>query len=134
MPRAAAEKKETALEIAPRVAAIRVDVDWSKVPMQEARDLYAQLKSEFEKAGRILNSRSMPQERGYVCFMAGKPKCCPTGVRHDGVPRGTDYSYKDPKTGLMTPVYICSENCWLRYQAVLIEERRQRFQREENHP
>jgi len=132
MPRAAAAKKESPIEVAPRVAAIRVDVDWTKVPMPEAQQLYSQLKSEFEKAGQILNARSMPQQKGYVCFMAGREKCCPAGVVHDGDPRGTDYSYKDPKTGLMVPVRICSENCWIRYQNMLIEERRKRLQPEIN--
>jgi len=132
MPRTAAAKNP--VEIAPRVAAIRVDVDWTKVPMPEAQQLYAQLKGEYEKAGQILNARSMPQEKGYVCFMAGKEKCCQKGVVHDGRPRGTDYSYKDPKTGLMPPggVQICSENCWIRFQGMLIEERRKRMQPEIN--
>ena len=105
-------------------------VDWQNIPMAAAQTLYAQLKEAFEKAGKILNARAMAatQVEFYECFMAGKAKCCAKGTKHRMPARGTDYEngVKDPKTGLITPVLICSENCWIRFQEVLINERRDR--------
>jgi hypothetical protein len=97
---------------------ISIDVDWKELPMQEAQIAYAQLRKEFEKAGSILNSRSMPTPGTYKCFM-----CKQT---HVGQPRGTDYSYINADTGLMEPVLICGEKCWLDYQGLRIKERRER--------
>lgn len=95
---------------------IHIGVDWNTIPMDQARLLYADLKSHFEKAGAILNNRSMPRESSYVCFM------CKT--RHEGDPRGKDYSRVDPATGLMLPVSICGERCWIAYQDMCIKERK----------
>ena len=107
-----------------------IHVDWQNIPMPDAQILYAQLKESFEKAGRILNARAMAatQVEFYECFMAGKAKCCAKGTQHRMPARGTDYEngHKDPKSGLVSPVLICSENCWIRYQEVLINERRDR--------
>lgn len=93
-----------------------VEVDWNTIPMDQARVLYADLKGHFEKAGAILNNRSMPREDHYTCFM------CKT--RHNGDPRGKDYSRVDPLTGLMLPVSICGERCWIEYQDMCIKERK----------
>ena len=97
---------------------IVVEVDWTNLPFDKARSLYANLKAEFEKAGRILNARSMPTGDYYTCFI------CKT--RHFGEPRGKDYSRQDPATRLMTPVLICGEACWLKYQQLCIGERKAR--------
>jgi hypothetical protein len=147
MPRSAAKKapvkKTTTTTIAPGISitapvleppaatpAPLIHVDWQNIPMPDAQTLYAQLKESFEQAGRILNARAMAatQVEFYECFMAGKPKCCAKGTQHRMPARGTDYEngHKDPKSGLVTPVLICSENCWIRYQEVLINERRDR--------
>ena len=104
--------------------------DWENLPIGEAQQLYAKFKEQFEKAGRILNARAMAAGRAefYECFMAGKPHCCAKGTKHRMPARGTDYEngYKNPKTGLVTPVLICSENCWIRFQSMLIDQRRER--------
>jgi hypothetical protein len=113
--------------VIPKPWSITVQVDWGTLAMPEAQQAYAQLKSHFEKAGAILNARAMPTDNKYVCYMAGKDKCCPVGVVHDGQPRFIDYSRKNPKTGLMEVVKICSENCSIRYNNVLIEERREKY-------
>ena len=105
-------------------------VDWQNLPMPVAQQLYAQLKETFERAGKILNARAMAstQIEFYECFMAGRDKCCSKGTKHRMPARGTDYEngHKDPKTGLVTPVLICSENCWIRFQGLLIDQRRER--------
>jgi len=97
---------------------ISIRVDWEHLPMQQAQTAYASLRKEFEKAGSILNARSMPTPGTYKCFM-----CKQT---HVGQPRGTDYSYINADTGLMEPVLICGEKCWLDYQRLRIKERRER--------
>jgi hypothetical protein len=38
-----------------------------------------------------------------------------------------DLSHVNPKTGLLQPVRICSEICSIRYQGVMIEERREKY-------
>ena len=106
---------------------VRVEVPWNTMPMLEAQKWYAKLKDEFEKAGAILNARSCAEhEEGYICFMAGKEGACKKGVIRTGRPAGIDSSHKNPKTGLMEPVRICSERCWILYQGMLIQERRER--------
>jgi hypothetical protein len=97
---------------------IGISVDWEKLPMPEAQQAYAQLRKEFEKAGFILNQRSMPAADGYTCFMCKK--------FHLGLARGTDFSYVNPQTGLMQPVSICGELCWIHYQELRIKERKER--------
>lgn len=117
-------------EGAPPVMLGIASVDWQNIGMPEAQQLYAKLKEEFERAGRILNSRLMHLEDSefYECFMAGKPNCCAKGTKHRLPARGTDYEngFRDPKTGLVMPVRICGENCWIRFQGLLIDERRER--------
>lgn len=112
---------------APPPYGIFIDVGWETLPMPVAQQAYATLKDIFEKAGAILNARSMPTDNKYVCYMAGKPMCCPPKIVHDGQPRFIDYSRKNPKTGLMEVVKICSENCSIRYNNLLIEERREKY-------
>jgi len=116
-------------EIASVTPAI-MKADWHTIPMPEAQRQYAILKVEFERAGKILNARAMAstQIEFYECFMAGRDKCCSKGTKHRMPARGTDYEngHKDPKTGLVTPVLICSENCWIRFQGLLIDQRRER--------
>lgn len=106
---------------------IEVNVPWNTVPMLEGQRYYAKLKAEFERAGAILNARNCAEgEDGYVCFMAGKEGGCKKGVIRKGRPAGIDSSHKNPKTGLLEPVRICSERCWILYQGQMIEERRAR--------
>lgn len=121
---------------------IVVAVDWNTVPMVEGRLHYATLKAEFEKAGTILNARSMPHaDLRYACFMC---ECtCPAQSAsvypedhdqdckkiHPGEARGKDDSYVGPD-GLRVPVRICGELHWVLYQKLLIDERRQRNVRE----
>lgn len=98
---------------------VKVAVDWEKLTMEKAQQAYAILKKEFERAGFILNQRSSKREdESYVCFMCKS--------KHLGLPRGTDYSYVNPQTGLMQPVFICGEKCWLDYQGFRIRERKER--------
>jgi hypothetical protein len=97
---------------------ITIAVDWEHLRLEEAQRAYAALKVQFEKAGFILNQRSMPEPGSYVCFMCKK--------KHLGDPRGKDYSYINPKTGLMQVVEICGELCWIHYQRLRIDERKQR--------
>jgi hypothetical protein len=97
---------------------ILVLVDWEHVAMSEGQQFYAHLKSEFEKAGRILNARSMERTSGYTCFMCKK--------HFDGNPGFTDHSYVDPKTGLSPRVDCCGELCVINYNAMRINERHQR--------
>lgn len=131
MPRAAKKLLETVAlppaVIHPKPWEVTVRVDWNTLAIGEAQQAYARLKDEFEKAGTILNNRSMPRDNNYVCYMAGKPLCCLPGIVHDGQPRFIDYSRKNPKTGLMEVVKICSELCSIRYNAMLIEERKQKY-------
>jgi hypothetical protein len=109
------------------VPSIEVAVDWHGMPMLEAEQWYMRLRAEFERAGGILNARRCSEnEAGYVCFMAGKENACKEGVIRTGRPAGIDSSYRDPKTGLFTPVRICSERCWVLYQGQLIQERKDR--------
>jgi len=113
-------------------AALVIDVDWHGIPMQDAKNLYAELRRQFEAAGAILNARAMTEGTSefYECFMAGKDKCCPKGNKYRMPPRGQDYENgsKDPRTGLVTPVRICS----IRFQDLLIKQRRERFLGEGN--
>lgn len=95
---------------------LTIHVDWDKIPMEQARTLYARLKTEFERAGAILNNRLMPRESSYQCFVCKQV--------HHGEPRGKDYSRVDPMTGLMVPVMICGERCWITYQDQCIKERK----------
>lgn len=106
---------------------IEINVPWHTIPMLEGQKWYAKLREEFEKAGAILNARSCAErEEGYVCFMAGREGACKKGVVRTGRPAGIDSSHKNPKTGLLEPVRICSERCWILYQGQLIQERRER--------
>lgn len=93
-------------------------VDWEHISMQEGQQFYAVLKAEFERAGRILNARSMQRTSGYTCFMCKK--------HFDGNPGFTDFSYVDPKTGLSPRVDCCGELCVINYNAMRINERHQR--------
>lgn len=97
---------------------IAVDVDWHRLPMPEAQQFYAQLKTEFERAGKILNARSMERTSGYTCFMCKKT--------FQGNPGFTDFSYIDPQTGLSPRVDCCGELCVINYNAMRINERHQR--------
>jgi hypothetical protein len=97
---------------------ILVLVDWEHIPMQEGQQFYAHLKAEFERAGKILNARSMARTTGYTCFMCKK--------HFDGNPGFTDHSYVDPKTGLSPRVDCCGELCVINYNAMRINERHQR--------
>ncbi len=97
---------------------IAVDVDWEHITIQEGQQFYAHLKAEFERAGRILNARSMERISGYTCFMCKK--------HFDGNPGFTDHSYVDPKTGLSPRVDCCGELCVINYNAMRINERHQR--------
>lgn len=97
---------------------IAVEVDWERIPVSEGQSFYAQLKAEFEKAGRILNARSMQRTSGYTCFMCGE--------HFEGQPKYTDHSYTDPKTGLVPTVYCCGEHCVILFNAKVIGERHAR--------
>lgn len=99
-------------------SSIAVDVDWEHIPMQEGQQFYAHLKAEFERAGKILNARSMQRTSGYTCFMCKN--------HFDGNPGFTDHSYVDPKTGLSPRVDCCGELCVINYNAMRINERHQR--------
>ena len=105
------------------VFGITVKVDWAHIPMQEARLAYAELKSQYEQAGVILNARSMGEAPEFTCFICKKT--------HPGRPAGEDNAHKDPDTGLLAPVKICGTICWEKYQVLLFEQRRDRNQRME---
>ena len=92
-----------------------ISVDWEHLPMPEAQTADAKLRKEFERAGEILNSRSMPDPGSYTCYMCESV--------HLGDPRGKDDSYIHPRTGLAERVRICGENCWLAYMDFRIKER-----------
>jgi hypothetical protein len=111
-----------------RKPVVVVDVDWATIPVLEAQNLYAQLRTHVQRAGDILNARTTRGDGKWVCYMAGKPNCCPKGLVRDGLerPRFTDYSRTDAN-GLMVVVKICSENCSIRYNQVLIDERREKY-------
>ena len=129
MARTAVAKKEKTpvIPLSERISGIRVDVDWANVDLAQGRMLYSELKREFEKAGKIMNVRENPQEDKYICFMSGKPGCCKDGIVHDGIPRFTDNSFINKKTGLIQVVKICSELCYHRYNDFRIKERRDRM-------
>ncbi len=97
---------------------ISIDVNWETISMPDGQHFYALLKSEFERAGKILNARSMERTSGYTCFMCKK--------HFDGNPGFTDHSYVDPKTGLSPRVDCCGELCVINYNAMRINERHQR--------
>lgn len=97
---------------------ISVDVDWQHIPIEEGRQFYAYLKIEFERAGKILNERSMRHATGYTCFMCKK--------FFEGNPGFTDYSYVDPQTGLSPRVDCCGELCVINYNAMRINQRHAR--------
>jgi hypothetical protein len=94
---------------------INIEVDWDHLPMPEAQQFYAHLKSEFEKAGRILNARSMARISGYTCFMCKN--------HFEGDPKFTDHSYVDIETGLSPRVDCCGELCLIKYNAMRINQR-----------
>jgi hypothetical protein len=147
MPRAATAKKVPfeKIEVVPPQPQVKkpmllVNVDWGTLPIGEAQNLYAKLKSHFERAGAILNARTTGTNAQWVCYMSDKkipsgdpkipdrPSDCPTaGQVQNTLPRFTDYSHVDPKTGLLSPVRICSENCSIRYNNMLIVERREKY-------
>lgn len=93
---------------------IVVQVDWEKTPMPDAQQFYAHLKAEFEKAGKILNARSMATVSGYTCFMCHK--------HFNGNPGFTDHSYIDPATGLSPRVDCCGELCVIHYHKMRIDQ------------
>lgn len=95
-----------------------ITINWDTLPMMEAQHFYAALKSEFERAGRILNARSMARTSGYTCFMCKK--------HFDGNPGFTDFSYVDPATGLSPRIDCCGELCVINYNAMRINQRHQR--------
>ena len=97
---------------------IDVHVDWANIPLGEGQQFYAQLKAEFERAGRILNARSMERTSGYTCFMCKK--------FFTGNPGFTDYSYTDPETGLSPRIDCCGELCVINYNAMRINQRHAR--------
>jgi hypothetical protein len=94
---------------------IEVSVDWQNMSMPQAESLYAILKNEFEKAGKILNSRHTAEHDGYTCFMCHK--------HFAGRPGMTDLSYQDPKTGLFPRVDLCGELCVVNYHKLRIDMR-----------
>lgn len=94
---------------------INIVVDWDNIPMPEAQQLYAQIQAEFNRAGRILNARSMARYEGYTCFMCHK--------QFKGNPGFTDLSFISPETGLMVRVDCCGELCVIRYNEKRIEMR-----------
>lgn len=100
------------------VSRIVVEVDWEHIPFQEGQQFYAHLKAEFERAGKILNARSMERTSGYTCFMCKK--------HFNGNPGFTDHSYVDPQTGLSPRVDCCGELCVINYNAMRINQRHQR--------
>ena len=102
---------------------ILVSVDWQRIPILEGQQLYAKLRTEFEKAGTILNARSFKSDNGFKCFMCKGD--------FEGMPAFRDDSYKDNKTGLLVPVRICGQICAERYNVMLFEQRRDRNQRQE---
>ena len=95
--------------------AIRVSIDWQNIAIADGQSFYAILKSEYEKAGKILNSRLMAEKEGYTCFMCHK--------YHMGRPGMTDLSYQDPKTGLFPRVDLCGELCVVNYHKLRIDMR-----------
>lgn len=97
---------------------IDVQVDWEHIPIPDGQQFYAHLKYEFERAGRILNSRSMERISGYTCFMCKK--------HFNGNPGFTDFSYTDPETGLSPRIDCCGELCVINYNALRINQRHQR--------
>jgi hypothetical protein len=97
---------------------IDIRVDWEHVSMMEGQQWYGVLKTHFERAGKILNARSMERTSGYTCFMCKK--------HFDGNPGFTDHSYVDHKTGLSPRVDCCGELCVINYNAMRINERHQR--------
>ena len=106
---------------------IFVRADWQNLPMLEAQAAYARLRQDFEKAGAILNARSTGANTEWRCYMSERSKDCPSkGQLHNTLPRFMDLSHKHPKTGLIEPVRCCSEICSIRYQSILIDERRER--------
>jgi hypothetical protein len=98
-----------------RAPSIVIEVDWAHIDMPSAQQLYAHLKSEFEKAGKILNARSSERTMGYTCFMCKK--------HFAGNPGFTDYSYIDPATGLSPRVDCCGELCVINYHKFRIDMR-----------
>lgn len=124
------EGRETARKLrqsstAPEVAALPSGngsgihgFDWEHAPMEEARAAYGKLRKEFENAGTILNSRSMPTPGSYVCFMCQ--------ITHPGEARGKDDSQVSPITGLAERVRICGEECWISFQDFCIRTRSMR--------
>lgn len=94
---------------------ITVQVDWEHIPILEGQFAYGILKAEFEKAGRILNARSMEHLEGYTCFMCHKT--------FQGRPGFVDHSYLDPKTGLAKLVECCGELCVINYNKYRIQLR-----------
>ncbi len=134
MPKAAARKtrESTPQPVPVDVPLFELRIDWNSMPLLEAQQWYAKLKAEFENAGRILNARASNKlSEGYECFMAGKSvngtKACAKGITHSGIPRGVDYSYRDPETGLLCVARICSERCWILYNQFRIDQRRERY-------
>lgn len=94
---------------------ITVSVDWQHIPMLEGQLAYSILKAEFEKAGRILNARSMERHEGYTCFMCHKA--------FKGRPGFVDHSFLDPLTGLAKLVECCGELCVINYNKYRINLR-----------
>lgn len=94
---------------------IHIDVDWDHLPMTDAQASYAVVKKEFEKAGKILNARSMASTNGYTCFQCHK--------HFNGNPGFTDLSYVNPQTGLSERVDCCGELCVINYHKRRIDMR-----------
>lgn len=102
---------------------IVIEVDWEHLPMPEAQQLYAHLKDEFEKAGKILNARENRRNAGYTCFTCKQ--------YFEGLPHFVDYSYIDPSTGLNVRVECCrDEHCSREYHEMRIRERTKAHLRE----
>jgi hypothetical protein len=102
--------------------AIRVSIDWQNIPISEGQSFYAILKNEFEKAGRILNSRLMAEQDGFTCKMCGK--------HFQGRPGMTDLSWQDPETHCFPRVDLCGEVCVRNWDIFRTEQRRAKYIRE----
>jgi hypothetical protein len=145
MPRAAAVTKAknkippTMVSTEAKKPVLVVDVDWGNLPVLEAQALYAKLRMAFERAGSILNARTTRTDGRWLCFMGDKkrrdakgnltlPSDCPNaGLVLSHLPKSTDNAHVNATTGLLEPVHCCSELCHIRYQALLIDERREKY-------
>lgn len=105
---AAAPKSITPLRKA-KAGDVSQPFDWQHAPLRDAEAALAALRISYEAAMRIVQERHATLLQTDIrCTVCGSPIA-------DGQWKFRDDSRRDSKTGLLSPGFCCSTNCYTRY-------------------